>query len=188
MIRVSMIVACTIDGGIGNGNRLPWDIPTEMKKFRNITIKTKCPTKKNAVIMGRRTWESMGEKMLKGRYNIVLSTTLITDEANGLIVRKNFDEALIACRVMGAETIFVIGGSKVYNELLKGASNSFLPYILDKIHLSVLYYGRDHVSDAFVSIDDVFRNFNLEKDTQYAGDNLFASFVCTNKILKQELA
>lgn len=182
MISVYMIMACTIDGGIGIGNKLPWNIPTEMKKFREITTSTSRDGKMNAVIMGRGTWESMGKKPLKNRLNIVLSSTL-DSTTNGAIVRKSISDALIECRLYNTESIFIIGGANIYNEFLKKSSSNMHPYILEKIYMSVLYYDKEHKSDTFVNIDDVFKNFHVKKDTKYSGDNSFASFVCYNKLL-----
>ena len=53
---VSLILACTLDGGIGHNNKIPWNIKDDMLKFRKITMETENKSKKNALIMGSRTY------------------------------------------------------------------------------------------------------------------------------------
>ena len=70
-----IVAACGKSLGIGFNGELPWRLKSEMKHFASTTSTTKDPTKKNAVIMGRKTWESIPAKFrpLKNRFNIVLS-------------------------------------------------------------------------------------------------------------------
>ena len=76
---VSLILACTLDGGIGYNNRIPWYIKDDLLKFKKITSETEDKTKQNAVIMGSRTYISLPVIKLKDRINIVISRT---DENN----------------------------------------------------------------------------------------------------------
>ena len=70
-----IIVATTVDGGIGRDGALPWPSNrTDMMFFRNITTQRVDPEKVNAVIMGRRTWESLGSKPLPHRLNICITS------------------------------------------------------------------------------------------------------------------
>ena len=71
-----MIVAATKnDFGIGLKGKMPWQLPEDMKYFKRITKSTEDVTKRNAVIMGRKTWESIPKKFrpLEGRVNVVLT-------------------------------------------------------------------------------------------------------------------
>lgn len=72
---VSVVVASTPLGGIGMAGKLPWDIRTDMSFFRDTTKSTRGTGKRNAVIMGRRTWSSIPAEFrpLKDRANVVLS-------------------------------------------------------------------------------------------------------------------
>ena len=89
--------------GIGTiHNKLPWKSIIDMYHFREMTIG-------NPVIMGRTTFESMGCKTLRGRKNIVLSTTLESNNPR-VIVAKNLQEVLD----MNLTNAFVIGGSQIY--------------------------------------------------------------------------
>jgi dihydrofolate reductase/thymidylate synthase len=74
---VDVIVAATLDGGIGKDGQLPWNLPTDMAFFRSKTLETINPTLQNAVIMGRKTWASIPEKHrpFRKRLNVVLSTS-----------------------------------------------------------------------------------------------------------------
>jgi dihydrofolate reductase len=78
----SIILACTLDGGIGYENNIPWDIKSEMELFKQITTAGTNNYKKNAVIMGRRTWESLSYKPLKNRINIVIGNSSTDYELN----------------------------------------------------------------------------------------------------------
>jgi dihydrofolate reductase len=75
MKPVSLVVAATPGGGIGAAGALPWSLPSDLAFFRQVTTSTADATKRNAVIMGRKTWASIPAKFrpLKGRLNVVLS-------------------------------------------------------------------------------------------------------------------
>ena len=75
MRKFSIIVAADAKNGIGNKGKLPWQIPNEMKYFKEVTTKAKTGFF-NAVIMGRKTYESIPTKFrpLKDRLNVVLTT------------------------------------------------------------------------------------------------------------------
>lgn len=103
--------------GIGFNNKLPWGkISKDMMHFKNITTKVSDPNKKNAIIMGRKTYESIGERKLPDRKNIILSRSHISH--NGVFPDLNI--ALKFCNEKSdIENIFIIGGQQVYEEALK---------------------------------------------------------------------
>ena len=103
MIGFSLILACTIEGGIGIDNKIPWDIKEDMQLFQQITTKIDDnynSFKKNAIIMGRKTWESLPYKPLKNRLNIIISNNpddINTNKHRNIIIFNNLDAALQSC-------------------------------------------------------------------------------------------
>lgn len=83
-IRMNLIVAVDDCGGIGRNGGLPWNLPAEMARFSKMTTVTTDRNKKNAVIMGRKVWESIPPKFrpLKKRFNVVLSRKVISSPAH----------------------------------------------------------------------------------------------------------
>ncbi len=75
--RFSAILALTPNGGIGMGGKLPWKLPGDMAWFKRVTLAVQDLSKRNAVIMGRKTWASIPSKFrpLPDRLNVVLSTS-----------------------------------------------------------------------------------------------------------------
>lgn len=71
MKQISLILACTFDGGIGYENKIPWHIKSDLKKFKNITSNTINNLKQNAVIMGSKTYTSLPCNNLENRINII---------------------------------------------------------------------------------------------------------------------
>ncbi len=179
--KVSLILACMLDGGIGHQSSLPWSIPEEMKKFRKITTKCSDPDKINAVIMGRQTWESLS-KPLTNRLNIILTSDIYYSVPyENTIVLHSISRALLYCDQAFIENIFIIGGAKLYNLFLE--SSTYFGKI-DKIYLSMMFYNPNYIADKFIVIENIFKNFYLTKDQDYQNecdDRLFASFICRPK-------
>jgi dihydrofolate reductase len=105
--RLSIIAAVARNAVIGSGNRLPWSLPEDLKRFRQLTLG-------QAVIMGRKTFESIiatAGKPLTGRKNIVVTRS--PDWAcSGCQVAHSIEAALAAARVR--QEVFVIGGAEIY--------------------------------------------------------------------------
>lgn len=114
MIR-SLIVARARNGAIGLANAMPWHLPADLAHFKRTTLG-------HPVIMGRRTWESIG-RALPGRRNIVVSRTP-GFRAEGAQVVGSLAEAWRAAE--GAEEAFVIGGARLYAEALAEAERIYL--------------------------------------------------------------
>lgn len=101
--RITIIAALARNGVIGVGNRMPWHISEDFRRFKMLTLG-------HAVAMGRKTFESIG-KALPGRNNIVI-TRSHAFAAPGCRVVHSLAEALSAAQ--GAAEIFVIGGAEIY--------------------------------------------------------------------------
>ena len=112
--NIELIVARDLRYGIGLDGKIPWRCDEDMQHFRRTTSATTDPKKQNAVLMGRKTWNSL-RKPLENRVNICLSSspqtipTFATMEA--AIAYANNDSMV--------ETIFIIGGAAVYRKALE---------------------------------------------------------------------
>ena len=124
---VKLIVCIYPDGIIGINNSLPIRIDEDISFFKNITSKTSDPDKKNAVIMGFNTYQSIPTKHfpLKNRYNIVLSTTQEMPVFFNTQLMRNFYDALDFCNSDDSiEQIFIIGGYYLYRFCLDPSPSS----------------------------------------------------------------
>ena len=108
--RICLIAAVASNRVIGNNNALPWRLPADLKRFKNLTMG-------HPVVMGRRTCESIGGP-LPGRRNLVISRNR-GYSAPGCEIFHSLDEAVAACP--GAQDIFIIGGAELYRESLARA-------------------------------------------------------------------
>lgn len=117
-MKVSLICAVSQNGVIGSGNKLPWRLPADLKRFKRITMS-------HSVIMGRKTYESIG-KPLPGRTNIVITRDRAL-KISGCLIAHSLKEALDLVR--GEEEIFVIGGASLFKESIKRASRIYLTTI-----------------------------------------------------------
>jgi len=109
-------MAADRDWGIGKGNALPWPkLRGDLRHFKRITS-TASEGRKNAVVMGRKTWESkeVDRRPLPNRINVVVSRSEQVLPP-GVIAARTLDEALA---VPDAETIFIVGGAGLLNDAL----------------------------------------------------------------------
>lgn len=116
--RVYLVAAVAANGIIGANGKLPWHLPEDLQHFKMLTLG-------HPVIMGRKTWDSLG-KPLPGRENIVL-TRAPGYEAAGASVAASLEGALALCA--GEPTVFVIGGREIYAAALPQAHGLVLTEI-----------------------------------------------------------
>ncbi len=114
-MEIILIVAMARNRVIGRKNKIPWHIPEEMHHFKTTTMG-------HAVIMGRKTFESMG-KALPGRFNVVLTRNPDL-HFPGCKTARNFEEGLRCCQ--GLEKVFIIGGRTIYQESIATADTILL--------------------------------------------------------------
>ncbi|HNB24805.1 MAG TPA: dihydrofolate reductase, partial [Candidatus Melainabacteria bacterium] len=117
--KIEIVVAADLDNGIGKDNSLPWRIPGDMKFFQSLTT-GRTGDSKNAIIVGRKTWESIPEKRrpLKDRLNIILTRKTELDAPEGVLVCSSLESALEKLKNIPHERCFVIGGAQIYKEAL----------------------------------------------------------------------
>ena len=113
---ISLVVAAANNNAIGKDGKMPWHLSNDMKHFKNITWGM-------PVIMGRKTFESLG-KPLSGRKNIVI--TRQDFKADGAAIVKNFDDALFVAKDTDAKEVFVIGGGEIYRLAFEKAKRIYL--------------------------------------------------------------
>ncbi|WP_201596248.1 dihydrofolate reductase [Psychrobacter vallis] len=126
--EVAQIAAISGNRCIGKGNELPWHISADLQHFKQMTTKENDGAVQGIVIMGRKTFESMGSKPLPKRVSFIVTTQLDYAEQKSLIgknnayVVHNLDDALTqaASLAHGAhlDTIWVIGGERVFNDAM----------------------------------------------------------------------
>lgn len=121
MKNFAIIVAIDEKMGIGKGNSLPWRLSKDMQRFKEIT-QSAPEGKQNAVIMGRKTWESLPAKYrpLPGRLNVVLSSKPDIGLPAGVLSAASFDHALRSLEVReDVAGIFIIGGGIVFEQAIR---------------------------------------------------------------------
>ncbi|XP_031269115.1 putative bifunctional dihydrofolate reductase-thymidylate synthase [Pistacia vera] len=119
-----VVVAATRDMGIGKDGELPWRLPSDLKFFKELTVTTSDHGKKNAIVMGRKTWESipLQYRPLSGRLNVVLTRSgrFDTASAEDVVICKSITSALeLLAEVpyyLSIEKVFVIGGGQILRE------------------------------------------------------------------------
>ena len=116
--RVSLIVAMAKNRVIGINNTLPWHLPADLKHFKALTMG-------HHMIMGRKTYESIG-KPLPGRTSVVV-TRNADYSVPGVIIVNTLEAAIAACG--NDEEIFVIGGAELYREVINRADRIYLTEI-----------------------------------------------------------
>ena len=121
MTDVAIIVAVADNGVIGNDNALPWKLPEDMRHFKRTTMG-------KPVVMGRKTYESIG-RPLPGRANIVISRNP-DFAAEGVAVARSLEEALAlagdAAERDAAEEIMVMGGAEIYAAAIPRADRLYI--------------------------------------------------------------
>lgn len=147
---VSAIVAHAHKRVIGVGKNLPWHLPSEMRHFMRTT-------KNHHVIMGRKTYMSMG-RPLKHRVNIVVTRDPYF-VASGVLVVHSIEEALDIAKKNGEEEAFIIGGGQIYT--------SSIPF-LDKLYLTEIDLQVPEGDIFFPEVD--FSNWKLMSEESYFPD------------------
>ena len=120
-IELSLIVGINKKRGIGLNGTMPWYFPEDLKYFQRLTKTTIDPNKKNIVLMGRNTMNSIPKFPLKNRMNVCISTTLSKEnETQEYIIYRSLDEAINELQERDdIEKIFIIGGAMLYSDCLK---------------------------------------------------------------------
>ena len=119
-MTIAIIAAIARDGTIGHAGRIPWHIPDDLKRFKRLTMG-------HPIVMGRKTWESIG-KALPGRRNIVLTHGAAIPDV------ETFPDLTTALDACGTTTVFIIGGADLYRQALPLADRLLLTHVPDEYH------------------------------------------------------
>ena len=141
-MKIQLIWAQDLNGGIGKKGKLPWHIPEDLKNFKKITLN-------HPVIMGRITWDSLPFKPLPNRRNIVLSKKNISNVES----YNKIDDCLHKLKKDNINSIFIIGGAKIYS--------SFFDIATD-LHITLINDNTNQIDCFFpISFDFLKQNFNI---------------------------
>ncbi|MBL7700424.1 MAG: dihydrofolate reductase [Chitinophagaceae bacterium] len=117
-MNINLVVAATENNVIGKDNKLLWHLPNDLKFFKNTTWAM-------PVIMGRKTYESMG-KPLKGRTNIVITSNHAYAPGNGVIVVDSIDGAVEESAKTDAKECYIIGGGEIFKQAMPRAHRIYM--------------------------------------------------------------
>jgi len=162
-MKISLIVAVDKNRGIGKNGKMPWHIPVDLKRFKELTTG-------NIVIMGRKTFSSIGMP-LSNRTNIVVTRDK-NYKVNGALVVNSLEEALRQARGKLSESvdseIFIIGGGQIFQEAINIADKLYLTLVEGKFDVDTYFpdyskfnkkvYEKEGESNGFK-----YRFINLER-------------------------
>jgi dihydrofolate reductase len=139
---MNLIIARCLNRGIGKNNKLPWFIKEELHYFAKLTI----GDGNNAIIMGRKTWDSLPKKPLPNRFNIIISKYNKNIETNyhchpKVKIINSIDTSKHFIDTSNFNQTFVIGGGDIYSKFLKQG-------YINKIYESVIQ--QDYNCDTFI--------------------------------------
>jgi dihydrofolate reductase len=118
-MRISIIAAVAENGVIGRQGQLPWRLSDDLRRFKQLTMG-------HTIIMGRRTWESIG-RALPGRRTVAVSRKPdFRTNVDGVESATDLDKALAIAKAAGDQEAFIIGGAELYRESLGRANRLYL--------------------------------------------------------------
>lgn len=163
MIQQQLIIvaAAGLDDTIGMCGMIPWRLPSDMKMFKKITMR-------GPLIMGRKTYESIGARPLIGRKNVVITRKKYENEP-GVVFCHSLEEAINECG--NVPEIFIIGGSEIYRQTIDISHKIFLTRIKSNFEGDTFFpkidtskwkevYKEDRLSDAKNQYDYSFIEYH----------------------------
>ena len=157
---VNIIVAISKNNGIGKDNALLWNIKEDMAKFKRLTT----GNKNNAIIMGRKTYESLNNvNGLANRDNLILSKSLTINKINATNSVKTFENLQALenfVKSKNYDEVWIIGGEQIYKLFL---SNHSKPNTIFKINeIIITYIENEFICDSyFPNLEDYTKIYNL---------------------------
>ncbi|CAH2083982.1 unnamed protein product [Euphydryas editha] len=174
-VKLNLIAAACENMGIGVNGTLPWRLKKEMAFFNKMTTKVKDPAKTNAIIMGRKTWDSIPNQFrpLNKRVNIVLTSqvnSLKENVSEEVIVVPSLDEAIEYINGRpDIESTWVIGGSYVYKAAIEhpNCDKIYLTEIQNTFNCDIFFPNIDKQKFHLIEEDGVPTEKQTEGDISY---------------------
>ena len=159
MITISHVVALSNNNVIGVENRLPWNLKTDLAHFKEYTTN-------KIIVMGRKTYESIG-RPLPNRENLIVSSTL--NNIDGAIIHKNTTEAVESAKEMciknnDYDEVVIIGGGYLFEETMKITNKLVLTEVDCDIDGDVFYPDIDKEEWRLISSNSFSKDENNEFD------------------------
>src|SRR6478735_12253901 len=133
----SLVVAASTNHAIGKDNKLLWSLPNDLRFFKNVTWAM-------PVLMGRKSFESIGNKPLKGRVNIVLTSSKFF-KGEGVVVVNKIKNAEFFAKENDYKELMILGGGNVYAQTIDDA---------DKIYITRVHHVFEDADAFFPVIDE----------------------------------
>jgi len=151
MSKISIIAAIADNFAIGKANNLPWHLPADLKHFRQLTTG-------HAIVMGKRTFESLPKGPLPNRKNIVLTSVMSEGVNEGYFEADSLEDAVFLCE--HEEKVFIIGGATVYKQCI------------DKVdYLYITWIHKSFSADAFFPAIDFSKWEEVKHEDHEADEN-----------------
>ena len=156
----SLVVAASTNHAIGKDNKLLWNLPNDLRFFKNVTWAM-------PVLMGRKSFESLGNKPLKGRINIILTSSKFF-KGEGVVVVNKIKNAEFFAKENDYKELMILGGGNVYAQTIDDA---------DKIYITRVHHVFEDADTFFPVIDEkkwkLVSNEDYFKDDKHAHDYSF---------------
>ena len=137
-MTLSIVVILSTNNVIGRDNKLPWHMPADLKRFKNLTMG-------HHVLMGRKTFDEI-RKPLPGRINVVI-TRDHSFGAEGVAIARSVDEAINKAEAAGDREIFLIGGGEIFRQVIHRADRMYVTRIHAEIGGDTTFPEFDDVSE-----------------------------------------
>ena len=152
---ISLVVAASTNNAIGKQGQLLWNLPNDMKFFKNITWAM-------PVAMGRKTFEALNSKPLNGRLNVVI-TRQKNFTADNVVVVNNLTDAVFIAKEQDYKELMIIGGGEIYKEAMP---------IANKIYITRVHHIFEDADAFFPVIDET--KFSLTSKQDFFKDDKHA--------------
>ena len=130
MSKISIIAAIADNYAIGKSNKLPWHLPADLKHFKELTTG-------HAILMGKRTFESLPNGPLPNRKNIILTSVLSEGVNEGYYEADSLEDAFYLCEK--EDKVFIIGGAAVYRQSMDKAESMYITWVHADFNADVFF-------------------------------------------------